>query len=96
MSSTEETVEARSTTEEREGGRWRPFTAAAKREWQRDSSTLVCRVLDMSFFITATMSATSQGGATETACITTRRTKTTIVSVLTFCWLSPESCSEDG
>ena len=32
MSSTEETLEARSTTEERAAGQWRAFTAAAKRE----------------------------------------------------------------
>ena len=67
MSSTEETLEARSATREREVGRSRAFTAAAKREWQRESSALLCRVLDMSFFMTAIMSPTSQGGATKIA-----------------------------
>ena len=68
MSSTEETFEARSATAEREVGRSLPLRAAAKREWQRDSSALLCRVPLMSFFITAIMSATFQGGLTDTAC----------------------------
>ena len=67
MSSTEETFEARSTTAEREVGRRLPLSAAVKREWQRDSSALLCRVALMSFFITASMSAASQGGLTDTA-----------------------------
>lgn len=67
MSSTEETLEARSASRERDVGRSRAFTAAAKREWQRESSALLCRVPDMSFFMTANISATSQGGGTEIA-----------------------------
>ncbi len=61
------TCEARSASADSLVGRSLSLRAACRQAWLRERSALLCRLLDMSFFITASMSATSQGGALEIA-----------------------------
>ena len=72
MSSMVRTCEARSASAGSLVGRSLSLRAACRQAWLRERSALLCRLLDISFFITASMSATSQGGALEMACMPKR------------------------
>lgn len=61
------TCEARSASADSLVGRSLSLRAACRQAWLRERSALLCRLLDISFFMTASMSATSQGGAREIA-----------------------------
>ena len=61
-----ETVDARSATADTDVGRSLDLTAACTEAWLRERALFLCRLLDMSFFMTASMSATSQGGFRNT------------------------------